>query len=59
VGAGGLRRETRVVERLSDFRVAVLPLIPWLGVDGQIARALDALASRLGRLGCAVKQAQP
>jgi amidase len=46
-------------ERLADFRVAVLPPIPWLGVDGQIAGALDGLASRLGRLGCAVTQAQP
>src|SRR5216683_7354155 len=42
-------------ERLADFRVAVLQPIPWVGVDGQIARALDELASRLGRLGCAVK----
>jgi amidase len=46
-------------ERLADFRVAVLPPIPWLGVDGQIAAALDDLAARLGRLGCAVKRAQP
>jgi amidase len=46
-------------ERLADFRVAVLPRIPWLAVDGQIAAALDDLASRLGRLGCVVKQAQP
>jgi amidase len=46
-------------ERLADFRVAVLPPIPWLGVDGQITAALDGLASRLGRLGCTVKQAQP
>jgi amidase len=46
-------------ERLADFRVAVLPPIPWLGVDGQIAGALDELAARLGRLGCAVKRAQP
>jgi len=46
-------------ERLADFRVAVLPPIPWLDVDGQIAGALDELTSRLGRLGCAVKQAQP
>src|SRR5437773_9613773 len=46
-------------EGLADFRVAVLPPIPWLGVDGQIAGALAGLASRLGRLGCAVKQAQP
>jgi amidase len=46
-------------ERLADFRVAVLPPIPWLGVDGQLAAALDELASRLGRLGCVVRQAQP
>jgi amidase len=46
-------------ERLADFRVAVLPPIPWLHVDGQLAGALEELASRLGRLGCAVGQAQP
>ncbi len=46
-------------ERLADFRVAVMPPIPWLGVDGQITAALDELASRLGRLGCTVKPAQP
>ena len=46
-------------ERLADFRVAVLPPIPWLGVDGQIIAALDQLAARLGRLGCVVKPAQP
>jgi amidase len=46
-------------ERLADFRVAVLPPIPWLGVDGQITAALDELAARLGRLGCVVKLAQP
>jgi amidase len=46
-------------ERLADFRVAVLPPIPWLGVDGRITAALDELASRLGRLGCVVKHAQP
>jgi len=45
--------------RLADFRVAILPAIPWLAVDEQIASALEALASRLGRLGCTVKRAQP
>jgi amidase len=45
--------------RLADFRVAVLPPIPWLPVDEQIVAALDSLASRLAKLGCAVKQAQP
>src|SRR5215470_20118681 len=46
-------------ERLADFRVAVLPRIPWLAVDGQIAAALDDLASRLGRLGCTVRDVGP
>ena len=46
-------------ERLAEFRVAVLAPIPWLGVDGQIAGALDELASRLARLGGVVRQAQP
>ena len=45
--------------RLAGFRVAVLPPIPWLDVDSRISSALDDLASRLGRLGCTVKQAQP
>lgn len=46
-------------ERLAGFRVAVLPPIPWLPVDDEIAAALDALASRLGTLGCTVKHVQP
>src|SRR5438876_2255760 len=45
--------------RLADFRVAVLPAIPWLAVDDQISSALEDLATRLGRLGCQVKVAQP
>ena len=46
-------------ERLADFRVAVLPPIPWLPLDAEIAAALDGLAGRLGRLGTQVKTAQP
>jgi amidase len=46
-------------ERLADFRVAVLPAIPWLTVDDEITRALEELAARLGRLGATVKEAQP
>jgi amidase len=46
-------------ERLGDFRVAVLPPLDWVPVDAEIAAALDSLASRLGRLGCGVKLAQP
>src|SRR5262247_610876 len=46
-------------ERLADFRVAVLPSIEWVPLDAEIAAAQDELASRLGRLGCQVKTAQP
>ena len=46
-------------KRLADFRVAVLPPIPWHPVDGQIEAALEDLASRLARLGCTVRRAQP
>jgi len=46
-------------ERLADFRVAILPGVDWVPVDGEIAAALEDLAARLGRLGCAVKRAQP
>lgn len=46
-------------ERLADFRVAVLPSIPWLPVDEQITAALHDLAGRLAKLGAVVKEAQP
>jgi amidase len=46
-------------ERLADFRVAVLPPIPWLVVDSQITAALQNLADRLAKLGAAVKEVQP
>lgn len=46
-------------ERLADFRVAVLPPIPWLPVDEQITAALHDLAGRLAKLGAVVKEAQP
>ena len=45
--------------RVADFRVAVLPPIPWLPVDEQIESALEGLATRLGGLGCTVKRVQP
>jgi amidase len=46
-------------ERLADFRIAVLPLLDWMPLDAEIAAALDAVASRLGRLGGKVQAAQP
>jgi amidase len=46
-------------ERLRDFKVALLPVIDWFPVDAEVATALDSVASRLGRLGCQVKTAQP
>jgi amidase len=45
--------------RLADFRVAVLPPIPWLPVDDEIDAALEELVTRLGRIGCTVQRAQP
>ena len=46
-------------ERLADFRVAVLPPIPWLPVDEQITAALRDLAGRLAKMGAMVKEIQP
>ena len=46
-------------ERLADFRVAILPPIPWLVVDSQITAALQGLADRLDKLGAVVKEVQP
>jgi amidase len=46
-------------DRLADFRVAVLPPIPWLAVDDEIRQALEALAVRLRRLGATVEEIQP
>src|SRR6266849_3264473 len=46
-------------ERLADFRVAVLPPIPWLPVDEQITAALSDLTGRLTKMGAVVKEIQP
>jgi amidase len=46
-------------ERLSEFRVAVLPPVDWIPVDTETLAALDDLATRLGHLGCRVKAVQP
>jgi amidase len=46
-------------DRLSDFRVAVLPRPDWLPIDPEIAAGIDTLASRLSKLGATVGEAQP
>ena len=46
-------------DRLADFRVAVLPPIPWLAVEDEILQALEELAAHLRRLGATVKEVQP
>ena len=46
-------------ERLADFRVGVLPAIPWITLVDRIASALEDLTSRLGKLGCTVSRVQP
>ena len=46
-------------ERLADYRVAILPPIPWLPVDDEITGALESFASTLTRLGARVVVAQP
>jgi len=46
-------------EHLRDFRVAMLPPIPWLPVDEQINAGLHDLAGRLAKLGAVVKETQP
>jgi amidase len=44
---------------LADFRIAVLPSVPWLPVDSEILGALEDLAARLRRLGARVEEIQP
>src|SRR6185369_865460 len=43
-------------ERLAEFRVAVLPPIPWIVLDDRIASAIEDVAARLAKLGCAVER---
>jgi amidase len=46
-------------ERLADFRVAVLPSLDWMPVDAEVTAALDAVTSRLSRVGAKVQVTQP
>jgi amidase len=45
--------------RLSDFRVAVLPWLDWLPVDGEIVTAVESLSESLRRAGARVEWTQP
>jgi amidase len=45
--------------RLADYRVALLPPIPWLPVDDEIMAASESLATTLRRAGAIVGTAQP
>lgn len=45
--------------RLADFRVAMLPSVPWLPVDEEIVAALDDLAARLRHMGARVVECKP
>src|SRR5581483_10119118 len=46
-------------ERLAGFRVAVLPRIPWVPLDDEIAAAQQRLADSLAAAGATVKAALP
>ena len=46
-------------ERLSDFRVALLPPLPWLPVDAEILAAQDSCISALRHAGCHVETVAP
>jgi len=46
-------------ETLAGLRVAVLPQIPWLPLDSEMAAAVDALASWLSARGAKVAEAAP
>src|SRR5262249_41410950 len=46
-------------ERLADFRVAVLPPIPWVPVDEEILAAQERVVALLSRLGGPVKEGPP
>ncbi len=46
-------------ERLSDFRVALLPPLPWLPVESEILAAQDAFADALRQVGARVEIAAP
>jgi len=46
-------------QKLAEFRVGVLPPIPWIALDERIAAALEDMSARLARTGCTVERVQP
>src|SRR5262245_31553163 len=46
-------------QKLAEFRVGVLPPVPWIALDDRIAAALEDVAERLARTGCTVERVQP
>lgn len=44
---------------LAEFRVAILPELPWLPVDNEIIAAMDQLVVRLRKLGAKVETISP
>lgn len=46
-------------ERLRDFRVAILPALPWVPVQPEISAKLQALAGWLSSHGAEVREASP
>ena len=46
-------------ERLKDFRVAVLPPVPWVLLDAAISAGIERIEAVLAKLGARVQRAQP
>ena len=46
-------------QKLSGFRVGILPPVSWIALDDRIAGALEDVAARLARAGCRVGRVQP
>jgi amidase len=54
-----LKLPPRRHESLGDYCIAVLPPVPWLPLDAEIASALERLTDALTRAGARVERAQP
>ena len=45
--------------QLRDFRVAILPQLPWVPIDAEISAGIERIEATLARLGVRVQRAQP